>query len=473
MKKRCIILVLILTMLLSVIPVSAENNEVSITMAINQSTAVVDGTQRTVTAPILVLDRTYVDLYDVAGLLGYKIEWVEAYIGYFKVYANNNIVDFTLISNWSELSTEKYKFFIKDAKVFVALREIVDLYGLDISYNKGVINIGKINRNTDNIFGGIMVYDYNDYVYLNYPAAKPQHVVNPYQAYSYETMMKNAEQLRKMYPEIVKLSSIGKSVENRDLLLIEFGRGEKKIFVCGTHHAREYISTTYLMYAMDRYAYAYKNNTKWNGYDTRNILDNVTFCIVPMVNPDGVNLVLNGPQATTQAAELANMKIYDSPQYGYTAWKANIRGVDVNWNYDQDWTIEKNKNDRGSAGFNGDEPNTEPETIAISNYVDANYFEMYLSMHTQGQIFYWADVQQPSAIYNVVKKSTGFTGYEEKATGFGGSFFDYVFRRFQKPTVTIELCPYVGNYPYPDSKFDIVWNPVKNVLLALGNEFIK
>lgn len=286
-------------------------------------------------------------------------------------------------------------------------------------------------------------------------------------------MLNNAKQLQNMYPDLIKTSSIGKSVEDRDLLLIEFGRGANKIFVCGTHHAREYIATTYLMYAIDRYAYAYRTNSMWGQYSPREILDNVTFCIVPMVNPDGVNLVQNGIYATDHASELANMGIYEGSKYGYSAWKANVHGVDVNWNYNKDWSINRNKNQRGSIGFNGDYPNSEPETVAVSNYVDNNLFDAFLSFHTQGQIFYWADnTETPSYIHQAIQKDTGFVGYIDSGTGVGGSFFDYVYRNFKKPTITVELCPYVGNFPYPNDDFDAVWKPAKNILLVVGNEII-
>ncbi len=268
-------------------------------------------------------------------------------------------------------------------------------------------------------------------------------------------------------------SSIGQSVEGRELLLVEFGRGSDKVFVCGTHHAREYISTTYLMYAIDRYAYAYRSGSMWGQYNPKEILDNITFCIVPMVNPDGVNLVQNGIEATQTPDEVAAMELFEGAKYGYSSWKANVRGVDLNWNYDKDWSSKRNKNPKGSSGFNGDAPNTEPETMAVSAYVDRNVFGAYVSFHTQGEIFYWAEnPETPTYMNRVIKKDTGFIEYKETATGDGGSFFDYVYRKFYKPTITVELCPHIGNFPYPDSDFDRVWNPAKNILFLVGNEVI-
>ena len=177
-----------------------------------------------------------------------------------------------------------------------------------------------------------------------------------------------------------------KSVEGRDLLLIEFGKGDKKIFMCGTHHAREYISTTYLMYMIDRYAYMYETGQNLWNYNIKEILEKVTFCIVPMVNPDGVNLVQNGINSVKNYDFVSKLPITEGKQYGYKAWKANVNGVDLNWNYDFDWNVERNKNVRGSSGFNGDYPNSEPEVQAIINYIGTINFEAFLSFRTQGQV---------------------------------------------------------------------------------------
>lgn len=445
---------------------------ISVVMAINEEVVLLNGVRSVSSAPILVLDKTYVDLYAVAPLMEVNVQWIEDYIGFFRVSAEEKSCDFTLISQWEDLVHQKHKFFVKDSTIFVSLRELCELAGQNITYTDGVITIGNQYDFDSSVFGTVDTYDFDEYIYTAYPYVA-EHVVYPYEAYGYETMLKDAKKLQHKYSDLVKTSSIGKSVEGRDLLLIEFGRGTDKIFVCGAHHAREYISTTYLMYAIDRYAYAYRSGSMWGQYNPKDILDEITFCIVPMVNPDGVNLVQNGIGATMNPDEIAAMGIYGSKKYGYSTWKANVHGVDINWNYDKDWSPEKNKNESGSEGFNGDYPNSEPETVAVSNYVDSHSFDAFLSFHTQGQIFYWADnTENPTYLHEVIKKDTGFIPYKDAGEGVGGSFFDYVYRKFNKPTITVELCPYIGDFPYPDEKFDTVWKPAKNILLAVGNEII-
>ncbi|MBT7123173.1 MAG: hypothetical protein HN948_09225, partial [Clostridia bacterium] len=122
----------------------------------------------------------------------------------------------------------------------------------------------------------------------------PAIVVDPYQPYTHEMMVSDAHELAQMYPQYLQIDSIGSSVERRDLTLIKMGSGEKKLLLVGAHHAREYISSTYLMNTIDKYLYAAARGEEFGGYDIDALLSAVTVYIVPMINPDGVNLVING-----------------------------------------------------------------------------------------------------------------------------------------------------------------------------------
>ena len=452
-----------------------ENKNRCLSVAINSPSAVYNGEKVQINAPILAFGKTYVDLYETASYLGAMVEWIDAQVPYVKVVSGENFTDFTIINYYDELENAN-KFFVKNERIFVSARDLAQAAGTTLYFKDWVISFGAATQSADNtIFGEINPFiNVNNYLYDTY-FYTPQHCVYPYQAYSHEFVVNDANKLAKMYPELIKTGSIGKSVEGRDLVLIEFGKGDKKIFVCGAHHAREYISTTYLMYAIDRFAYMYETGMNETEYDIKSILDNVTFCIVPMVNPDGVNLVQNGIGAVQNPQAVSAMKITEGKENGYRAWKANINGVDPNWNYDKDWFKSREKSPLpSSTGYNGEMPGSEPETQAVSAYVDAHSFEAYLTMHTQGKLLYWAeDITNPTNLGALVQKDTGFSLIREdtpqKLSGVGGSFFDYVFRKYGKATMTVELCNYIGPKPYPDTDFDRVWAPAKNVLLIFGN----
>ena len=66
---------------------------------------------------------------------------------------------------------------------------------------------------------------------------------------------------------------------------------------------------------------------------------NVELSLVPMVNPDGVDLVLHGPPLMRREEVI---KINHGSEE-FVHWKANIRGVDLNNQYPANWEIDKKR----------------------------------------------------------------------------------------------------------------------------------
>ena len=63
--------------------------------------------------------------------------------------------------------------------------------------------------------------------------------------YGYERCVCDINALEKSYG--IKKGSIGKTHENREILYFRIGSGEKKLLFVGAHHAREYVSSYFLM----------------------------------------------------------------------------------------------------------------------------------------------------------------------------------------------------------------------------------
>ena len=72
---------------------------------------------------------------------------------------------------------------------------------------------------------------------------------------------------------------------------IRIGRGSNHVFYSASIHANESITTNVLLKFIEDFCIAYRNNTEIFGYNARNIYNYASIFIVPMCNPDGVNLV--------------------------------------------------------------------------------------------------------------------------------------------------------------------------------------
>ena len=72
---------------------------------------------------------------------------------------------------------------------------------------------------------------------------------------------------------------------------IKLGQGSKHVFYSASIHANESITTNVLMKFIEDFCIAYTENKNIFGIDARTIFRNSSIYIVPMCNPDGVNLV--------------------------------------------------------------------------------------------------------------------------------------------------------------------------------------
>lgn len=296
--------------------------------------------------------------------------------------------------------------------------------------------------------------------------------VDPNQTYTYDRMRADAKELSEAYPGLISVSSIGQSVEGRELTLIKLGKGGKKLLLLGAHHAREYITSTFLMETADTYAAAYAQNEK-NG--TPDLLDSVTLYIVPMVNPDGVNLVQNGPDAAKNPQAVRAMRMLKE---SYSEWKANINGVDLNRQYPCYWEEKASNTDVPSSEmYKGTAAATEPEVQAVMQLCKENDFAMAASFHTKGEVIYWADSGTEDAIAAaapIAQSIAEVTGYALMDVSgdpavYGAGFENWFRQEYLRPGFCIELTP-VGNgsLPHEDAQFEsLVWSRAKGLATVL------
>ncbi len=154
-------------------------------------------------------------------------------------------------------------------------------------------------------------------------------IVSISKQYSHKKLVANINSLKNKF-SFLTLGNIGYSVLGNSIPFIRVGVGEREVFYSASYHANEWITSIILMKFIEDFCEAFSNNSFIYGYSAKNIFYNTSIYIVPMVNPDGVNLVNGIYDTDSQVYQNAKYIANNYASISFTdGWKANIRGVDL------------------------------------------------------------------------------------------------------------------------------------------------
>ncbi|KXG45013.1 M14 family metallocarboxypeptidase [Tepidibacillus infernus] len=293
---------------------------------------------------------------------------------------------------------------------------------------------------------------------------KKDDIVQTNEEYSYEDLVADIEALKSRYP-FIQTDIIGSSVMGKSIYAIRLGIGQKEVFYSGDWHANEYLTAPLLMKFVEDYAKAYTQKRTLRGYDIEYLYRNNSIWIVPMVNPDGVELVIEG--ITPSHPFYQSVLRINSGSKDFRGWTANIRGVDLNHQWPADWEQENDRSPQvpSPRKYGGTRPLTEPETIAIYDFTKKHNFRMVLAFHSQCQVIYWGfKGMEPPESEKIVNRMAILTGYVPEKTAYSGAGYkDWFIQEFRKPGFTIEVG--IGINPLPVSQFPQIYRENLAVLL--------
>jgi g-D-glutamyl-meso-diaminopimelate peptidase len=285
------------------------------------------------------------------------------------------------------------------------------------------------------------------------------------QNYDYALMMSDIRRLQNVYP-FLRIPAIGESVLGKSIPEVLVGNGGKRVHYNGSFHANEWITTPVLMTFLNDYLLALTNQSSIRGLSMSRFYQQTTLSVVPMVNPDGVDLVLNGPPTVSpwnnRVIQLNN------GSRDFSGWKANIRGVDLNDQFPARWELEKERNPTrpGPRDYPGERPLSEPEAIAMAEVTRNRDFARVLAFHTQGEVIYWGfENLEPPESETIVNEFARVSGYQPVKTieSYAG-YKDWFIQDWRRPGFTVELGR--GVNPLPISQFDEIYQEALGIFLA-------
>ena len=261
-------------------------------------------------------------------------------------------------------------------------------------------------------------------------------IIDPLLPYYSTRLSYDAARLAELYPTALSLYSIGESVLGNEIPLLRLGSGERRILWVGGVHGRELVTGAYLLMIAEYYANAYyglNDFGRFSADEVRSLLREFTVYIIPIANPDGVDIAIANGDSNVRVDNRAT-------------WRNNANGVDLNRNFPFDW--EHNSSDTTVSNhlfFRGESAGSEPETIALMELTKSVDFEHLVTVHVAGQVIAWRDnnngeIPGDRELARTISRVTGYYMRAPTAVarnGWAGGFENWFRYHFNRPGVYI------------------------------------
>ena len=283
-----------------------------------------------------------------------------------------------------------------------------------------------------------------------------------------------AAELGQTYP-FIRTETLATTAFGRPIYALTIGSGPRRVLYSAAHHANEWITAPVLLKFAEDYAEAIETGGTIGGVDARQLSEQAAIHLVPMVDPDGVDLVTGvlvpGDEQYERAREIAR----NYPNIPFPAgWKANLNGVDLNLQYPAGWLMAREI--KFSQGFTGPAPRdyvgrfplSQIEAQALYDYTERIDPAIVIAWHSQGEVIYWqyGGIEVPGA-RELAERFAALSGYTLEDTPYASSFAgykDWFIQAYRRPGFTIEVG--TGSSPLPLSQFDDIYRASLSILVT-------
>ncbi|MEM3395792.1 MAG: M14 family metallopeptidase [Thermoplasmata archaeon] len=191
--------------------------------------------------------------------------------------------------------------------------------------------------------------------------------------------------LSAQHPDIMKVISIGKSWEGRDIWAVKISKDvniedpdKPEIIFDSNHHAREWLTIELGMFIIHKFVDEYGTNSTIS-----ELVNTTQIWVIPTMNPDG-RVYDGNPSDGIDPASNNMWRKNKRDNNGNGQFDENYDGVDINRNYPFAWGSGSSSNP-SADDYRGPYPASEPEVQAYMNFVKQHHFIVGVSYHTYGQ----------------------------------------------------------------------------------------
>ncbi len=285
--------------------------------------------------------------------------------------------------------------------------------------------------------------------------------------YDYGQMQKVIDALCCRNPDLQKIS-IGKSCAGRDITALKINSDTEYVLFVAAFHGSEHITSNILLFFVEEFITAFSQNRSLAGVNVRKALGNRGVIFVPRINPDGCEISIHGALGCDREVG----KIYKMCGGDFTHWNANLRGVDINHNFDAGWQelhkLERREGIWGPAPtrFGGERPHSEPETVALINLCKEYNIHHAIALHSQGEVIYWSynglESKTSKRMAEIMAATSGYALDVPVGLAVGGGFKDWFISEYLRPAFTVEVGR--GKNPLPITDASKIYGDIREML---------
>ncbi len=301
-----------------------------------------------------------------------------------------------------------------------------------------------------------------------------------YYNYTYEKMLQNGNALVEKYG--IQKEVIGTTLFGRDIVCFKVGNdnASRKMLVVSGVNGSEHDNALVMMKQIE--TYLADTASTFHGRKYAEIFNVCQVYFVPMLNPDGIELSINGlasvpeqyrqsvEQIAKYSAENGLMKEND-----YSLWNANGQGIDVSINFGNSFIVSSTLSSQpASKNFPGEEFETN-EAKAIRDLCHKVNFETATQYAGKGNLVDWSFGQNISAqvsrdLASGLSDNTGFTiisNGPNRDFCITVNLAQWFIYEFDRPGFTVMMGE---NTPYTKNDVQSMWNALSTAPLFLAAE---
>ncbi len=312
--------------------------------------------------------------------------------------------------------------------------------------------------------------------------------------YSCDKLISDAKALAEEYHKVIQYVTIGRSHDNRDIVMLKLGYGKKILLFSSGVHGRETINPIVTMKLAEFYAEYYTKYAGQNEHKQRQLIEppsylteeygeqlfgrcihellqTFTILLIPLLNPDGYMISLSGYDILRDSGLRQKAIARNIP---HSIWKYNARGADINRNFPSRLWRPKGPGDYAAS---------ENETKALIAVFHQYRIRGYIDLHSRGRAIYYYRKRMPE-LYNerqlqAAKRLQEITKYElmppaeEVEPGdTGGNTVHYFSEHFYKLALTIETVEDEADFPLENRYRASTFEELKLMFFELGSLMI-